>query len=148
MSSLKKCIFLLAIVCLSTLAVASDDPAKERHERMENIADAAKPLGAMLKGEQEYDADTVLESFTTMKEMIDGIDALFPEGSYEEGEKRASMAVWDNRADFDRHMAEFAVALDEAIAAKPQDLEALKPVAQEVFGSCKACHEDYRTPGD
>jgi cytochrome c556 len=43
---------------------------------------------------------------------------------------------------------DFNVALDAAIAANPQSLDELKPVMQNLFGTCKGCHEDYRTPGD
>lgn len=144
----KNCLLFAAIVGLTPLAIASGDPAEERHERMEKVGDAAGPLGGMLKGELEFDAAVALASFMTMKEQIDGIDQLFPEGSYVGGEDRATQAVWTNRADFDQKMADFAVALDSAIAANPQDMESFKPIAQNVFGNCKACHEDYRAPGD
>jgi cytochrome c556 len=148
MPSLKKCLLVAALASLAPLAIAGDDPAQERHERMEAVGDAAGPLGGMLKGELDFDAATAMASFMSMKENVDGIDELFPEGSYVEGEKRAAQAVWTNRADFDQKMADFSAALDTAIAAEPQDLEAFKPVAQDVFKNCKACHEDYRTPGD
>lgn len=148
MPRLKYCLMLAAVFGLAPWAFAADDPAEERHERMEAVGDAAGPVGGMLKGELDFDAATVMASFMTMKEQIVGIDQLFPEGSYVEGEKRAAQAVWTNRADFDQKMVDFAAALDSAVAANPQDLEALKPVAQNVFGNCKGCHEDYRTPGD
>lgn len=141
-------LLLAAVVGLAPLAFASDDPAEERHERMEAVGDAFGQVGGMLKGEREFDAATAMSSFKTMQEQIDGIDQLFPEGSYVAGKKRAAQAVWTNRADFDQKMADFSAALDHAIAANPQDLESLKPVAQKILNTCKACHEDYRTPGD
>jgi cytochrome c556 len=147
MPGLKNCLLFAAIVGLAPLAIAAGDPVEERHERMEEVGNAAGPLGGMLKGELEFDAAVALASFVTMKEQIDGIGQLFPEGSYVGGEDRAAEAVWTNRADFDQKMADFAVALDNAIAASPQDLESLQPVAQNVFRNCKACHEDYRIPG-
>lgn len=148
MPRLNNCLLFAAILGLAPLAFAAGDPAEDRHERMEAVGDAAGPVGAMLKGEREFDAATVMSSFRTMQEHIDGIEQLFPDGSYVAGEKRASEAVWTNRADFEQKMADFSAALDSAIAANPQDLESLKPVAQNVFKSCKACHEDYRTPGN
>lgn len=148
MSRLKYCSLLAVVFGLVPLAFAAEGPAEERHERMEAVGDAAGPVGGMLKGELDFDAATVMSSFMTMQQQIDGIGQLFPEGSYVAGEKRAAQAVWSNRADFDQKMADFAAALDSAIAANPQDLEALKPVAQNVFKNCKGCHEDYRTPGD
>lgn len=147
MPSLNKFLLLFAVASLAPLAIASDDPAQERHERMEAVGDAAGPLGGMLKGELDFDAVTAMASFVSMKESIDGIDQLFPEGSYVVGEKRATKAVWTNRVDFDQKMMEFSAAVDAAIAADPQDLDSLKPAAQNVFKNCKACHEDYRSPG-
>jgi cytochrome c556 len=130
------------------LALASDDPAQERHERMEAVGDAVGPLGGMLKGEVDFDAAVAMSNLLSIKESTTGIGELFPEGSYVEGKKRASQAVWTNRADFDQKMVDFNVALDAAIAANPQSLDELKPVMQNLFGTCKGCHEDYRTPGD
>jgi cytochrome c556 len=142
------CLLLAAVLIFSPSGFAADDPAEERHERMEAVGDAAAPVGGMLKGELDFDAAKVMASFISMQEQINGIEQLFPEGSYVAGEDRATQAVWTNRADFDQKMADFAAALDSAIAANPQDLESLKPVAQNVFKNCKGCHEDYRTPGD
>ncbi len=148
MQRFKSFVLLLAVTALSPLVLAVDDPAQERHERMEKVGDAAGPLGAMLKGELEFDAATAMSNWATMQSAIDGIGELFPEGSYVEGEKRAAQAVWDNRADFNQKMADFSASLEAAIEAHPQDLETYKPIAMDVFGNCKGCHEEYRTPGD
>jgi len=130
------------------LVPASDDPAQERHERMEAVGDAVGPLGGMLKGEISFDAAVAMSSLLSIKESTTGIGELFPEGSYVEGKKRASQAVWTNRADFDQKLADFDIALNAAIEANPQSLDELKPVMQNLLGTCKGCHEDYRTPGD
>jgi cytochrome c556 len=129
-------------------ALAAGDPSHERHELMESMGDAAKPVGGMLKGEIDFDAATVMESLGTMQDVACKVRSLFPEGSYEPGEKKANEAVWTDREGFDKQLAAFAAAVDAAIEANPQSLDALKPVASEVFNNCKSCHEDYRTPGD
>lgn len=129
-------------------AIASDDAAEQRHERMEAVGDAVGPLGGMLKGEVDFDAAVAMSSLLSMKEATTGFGELFPEGSFVEGKKRASKAVWTNRADFDQKLANYDQALDAAIEANPQTLDALKPVMQDLFGTCKGCHEDYRQPGD
>lgn len=41
-----------------------------------------------------------------------------------------------------------AAAVEAAILAAPQDLDALKQLAPEIFSNCKARHEDYRIPGE
>lgn len=148
MPSLNKFLLLFAVASLSPLAIASDDPAHERHERMEEVGDAVGPIGGMLKGEVGFDAATVMANLMTIQEVTTGIDELFPEGSYVEGEKRATQAVWTHRADFDQKLADFNVALDAAIDAEPQNVAELQPVFKNLIDTCKACHEDYRSAGD
>ena len=148
MPRLKNGLLLVAAFGLAPLAFAADDPAEERHERMEAVGDAVAPLGGMLKGELEFSSATAMASLMTIKEKTTGIGELFPEGSYVEGKKRATQAVWTNRADFDQKLGDFNVALDAAIAANPQSVDELKPVFSGLIDTCKACHEDYRSPGD
>jgi cytochrome c556 len=144
----KTTLVLATLALMPGLAGAADNPGKERHELMESMGDAAKPLGGMLKGEVAFDAATVMESLRAMQDGAAKVGGLFPEGSYEPGEKKASEAVWTDRAGFDAQLAKFAAAVDAAVEANPQSVEALKPVASEVFANCKGCHEDYRTPGN
>lgn len=148
MSRFKKYMVAATVVCFVPVASAVDDPAEERHERMVQVGDAIAPMGEMLKGERDFDAAVVMANLMTMQEATTGIDELFPEGSYVEGEKHATMAVWTNRADFDQKLADFNVALDAAIEAEPQSLAELGAVVSKLGDTCKACHEDYRSPGD
>jgi cytochrome c556 len=41
-------------------------------------------------------------------------------------------------------MEKFSTAVDAAIAANPDSLDALKATADPIFKTCKGCHEDYR----
>ena len=148
MPRLNSCLLLVATVTLAPIAFAADDPAKERHERMEAVGEAVGPLAGMMKGELDFDAAAAMASLMTIKDKTTGVGELFPEGSYVEGKKRATQAVWTNRADFDQKLADFNGALDAAISANPQSLDALKPVFMGLIDTCKACHEDYRSPGD
>lgn len=140
---------LLVSVVLSMLApaisvLASDSPQEMRHEVMEGVGDAAKPIGKMLKGEREFDAQLVMESFQAWSEAADVFGDLFPEGSETGYDTEARDTIWTDRAGFDAKLAEFAEAVDAAIAANPQDLDALNAAAGPVFKTCKGCHEEYR----
>lgn len=123
---------------------AGDDPIHERHELMEGVGDAAKPIGQMLKGEREFDAGVVMTSFETFDKASAQFGGLFPPGS-ETGEgTEAAPAIWEDRAGFEEALATWADAVDAAIAANPQTLEEAKPVAGEIFKACKGCHDTYR----
>jgi len=125
-------------------ALASDTPQEARHELMEDVGDAAKPIGKMLKGEQEFDAAVVMESFQTWSVAAGVFGDMFPAGSETGGETEARETIWSDRDGFNAQLARFGEAVDAAIKAAPQDLEALKAAAGPVFKECKGCHEEYR----
>ncbi len=132
---------LACTLTIMTLAFADNDPAHERHELMEDVRDAAKPLGKMLKGEAEYDPDAVVASLTTFASAADALGGLFPEGS-QGGE--AAPAIWEDREGFEAAIVEWQEATAAALAANPATLEDARPVVGPVFGSCKNCHDNYR----
>ncbi len=133
-----------AVLSMVSVATAEDDPLHERHELMEDVRDAAKPMGEMLKGEREYDAEVVMASLTTFSNVAKVFGDLFPEGTETGGGTEAAPAIWEDRAGFEARLAQWAEATDAAIAAKPATLDEAKPVLGKVFGSCKDCHDTYR----
>ena len=123
---------------------AADSPQEVRHEIMEDVGDAAKPVGKMLKGEQEFDAAVVTKSLQVWSNAAIEFGDLFPEGSETGYDTEAKETIWTDRAGFNEHNVVFADAVNAAIEANPQDLEALKAAAGPIFKACKSCHEDYR----
>lgn len=132
---------LLFATVISTAAVGSDDPAHERHELMEGVRDAAKPVGGMLRGDLEYDAERVMQTLEVWSAAADEFGELFPAGS-EGGE--AAPAIWEDRAGFDAALAKWADAIAAAKAASPATLEEARPVVGPAFNACKNCHDSYR----
>jgi cytochrome c556 len=132
---------IVSAILASTIAVGGDDPAHERHELMEGVRDAAKPVGAMFEGELDYDADQVMKSLEVWAAAGAKLGDLFPEGS-EGGE--AAPAVWEDRAGFDAALAEWRDAIAAAQDAAPATLEEAKPTVGPVFNACKNCHDTYR----
>jgi cytochrome c556 len=135
---------ILVLLPALPLAWASDTPQETRHELMEGVKDAAKPVGGMLKGEQEFDATVAMESFETWAHAAGTFGDLFPEGTDTGYDTEAKETIWTDREGFDEKLDTFAKVVDAAIEANPQDLEALKAAAGPIFKACKGCHEDYR----
>lgn len=137
------------VVVLGTLialpvALAGDDPRHQRHELMENVRDSAKPVGEMLKGEREFDADVLMQSLQMFADAGQVFGDLFPEGT-ETGEgTEAAPAIWEDRAGFNKALMRWRQATDAAIAADPQSLDDARLAMQPVFGACKNCHDTYR----
>lgn len=133
-----------ATIAFAPFALADEDPRHARHELMEGVGDAAKPLGEMLKGERDFDAAVVMSSFKTFDDASQKLGGLFPPGS-ESGEgTEAAPAIWEDRAGFEEALSTWQDAIGEAIAAQPATLEDTEPLAGPIFNACKGCHDDYR----
>jgi len=139
---------ILTTALLSSVAVADTDPILARQDLMKNTRDAAKVIGGMLKEEQPFDAGAAMSALETWKKTATTAGDLFPEGSETGHDTEAKATIWTDRAGFESKLAEFGTAVDAAIAANPENLEALKAAAGPVFQACKGCHEGYRVEDD
>ena len=135
---------ILAVSAIATSAFADDDPRHVRHELMEGVRDAAKPVGLMLRGEAEFDSEQLMQSLNVWKDATGKLGGLFPEGTETGMDTEAAPTIWTDRAGFEAALAKWAAAVDNAIEASPETLEAAKPVAGPVFQACKGCHDNYR----
>ncbi len=134
----------LPMLLTLTPVVAGEPPQLERHELMEGVRDAAKPIAKMSKGELEFDAAVVMASFQTWSEAAKVFGDMFPQGSETGYDTEARETIWSDREGFNAKLTSFDEAVDAAIAANPLDLEGLNAAAGPVFKACKACHEGYR----
>ena len=134
----------LSAVFLTSVALAGSDPIKARQHMMEETRDAAKVIGGMVKGEKPFDAEAAMSALKVWKKTATEAGELFPEGSETGHDTEAKSTIWTDRAGFEDKMAVFNTKVDEAIAAKPDSVDALKAVAGPVFQACKGCHDGYR----
>ena len=126
------------------LAIAGESPQEQRHELMEDAGGAAKTIGKMLEGESPFDAAVAMDALQTWHDVAGPFGDLFPEGSQTGYDTEAKATIWSDRDGFNAALAAWSEAVDAAIAADPQDLDALGAAAGPVFKKCKACHEEYR----
>ena len=138
-------LFMTLMAIAATTAAAANDIAAEREELMEGVRDAAKPVGAMLKGEKEFDADTLQASLAVFSDAGAKLGDLVPEGS-EGGE--AAPAIWEDPDGFSAAIQKWRDASAAAIDGNPQSLEEAKPLVGPVFSACKNCHDGYRIDKD
>ena len=130
------------------LLLAGDAPQQKRHDLMEQSKEAAKTVGAMLKGQRAFDAADAMTGLQIWADVAGKFGALFPEGSETGYDTEAKATIWTDREGFDKQLAMFSEATEKAVAANPQSLDELKLVAQPIFKSCKGCHEEYRVDDD
>lgn len=140
---MKKSLYVLIAIALAGSATAGESPQDKRHELMEKVGKAAKPVGAMLKGEADYDWATAEKSLQKWTKVSGKFGELFPDGS-DTGDTRAAPAIWEDREGFNEALQGWADATAAALEAAPATLDEAKPVFGEVFKACKNCHDTYR----
>jgi cytochrome c556 len=118
---------------------------KQRMELMKDIADRMKEIAEMVRGRQDFDADTVRSAADAVAVHAGKVEELFPEGSVG-GASEARRVIWDNWDDFSGLADELestAVVLAEA-AETAAGADDIRPYFANLGRTCSACHEDYR----
>ncbi len=134
------------LLALPALALAQNvDAIKERKANFKAMGDAAKPTGAMIKGEAEFDIAAVKNAIKVFQEKAALQAKLFPDDS-KEGEKTEALpAIWENKADFEERFVKLAEAA-KAADASITDAETFEAEWPKVMGNCGGCHKKYRKP--
>ena len=142
----------IAVVATATLAAShagkiSNKAVAARHAQMQMISYNTSLLGAVAKGEVEFNAEAVNSAATNLN-ILAKMDTttLWTTGT-EQGAvdgSRAKPEIWTDAAGF----ADKFAALEKASAAMmgAADQDAVKASMGAIGGTCKACHESYRGP--
>lgn len=140
---------LCVAMLLGITAVAAQNLSviKERKDHFEELGDAAKPVGAMFKGEKPFELKTVQSALTLIREKTDVLPGLFPDNSKEGEDTRALPAIWEDKADFEGRFKKLNTAAE---AAQPAitDEASFRTAWKDVVGNCSGCHKQYRKPKD
>ncbi|MFP4155666.1 MAG: c-type cytochrome [Halothiobacillaceae bacterium] len=143
---------LVAAVALTLPAApAFSDPAEDAIDYRQSVFNVAgwnfKKLGAMVKGEIDYDP----AEFAAMAELVASMSRIAGEGFIPNsdsmfGETRAKDEVWSDREKFDEYLVDWQEASDQlVIAAGGGDMKQIRATFKQTADSCKACHDDFRT---
>lgn len=139
----------VAIVGTSMAQEAKNPAVKARQSLMSLYAFNIGQLGAMAKGEAEYDAKVAAAAANNLATLTQ-VDqsAMWPAGTDNAADpsSRALPAIRQNFPDVSakgQALAEAAVAMQSAAG---QDLDALKAAMGPLGGACSACHKAYRAP--
>jgi len=137
---------LLAFSLLAlTVSAASADPIADRKALMKANGKAVGQLAAIAKGEQPFDAATVLAALETLNGDAQKLDVatLFPAGS-DTGDTTASPKIWEDPAHFQADVDKFRAATAAAVAAPPSDVDGVKAALGAIGPNCASCHETFR----
>ena len=121
----------------------TEDAIKYRQGALFVIGQHFGRLGAMAQGKIPFDAKAAQDNAEVVLNMSKLPWAGFGPGT--EGGK-AKPAIWKEQAKYKEHADKFeAEAVKLAAAAKTGNLDNLKAAFGDAAGTCKACHDAYRT---
>jgi cytochrome c556 len=134
----------LAVVLSVGAVFAQSDPVKTREDLMKANNDNAKVVVQMMKGQRPFDAKAVDAAFAQWADTAKQLPNLFPDNAKTGGDNRASPKIWENKADFDAKIADFAKAVADNRAKAMASLDGLKAAIPVVGKACDDCHKPYR----
>ena len=143
----------LPVLLISSLALASSaafaDPIADRKALMKERGGLVGGLVKVTKGEEAFDAAMVLAALAALTANGEKFDVavLFPAGS-DQGDTKALPKIWEDTAGFEAAEDKFEAATAAAIAAAPQDVDALKAQVGAIGQACAGCHEAFRRPSN
>jgi cytochrome c556 len=116
---------------------------EERHENYEQIG---KAMRAAKQGLDRNDPAAVRTAAATINELAPRAATWFPAGTGPDvGKTEARAEIWQQRAEFDEGMKNFAAAAAAFHqAAQGTDVAAMTAAHGKLGGTCKACHDKYR----
>lgn len=131
-------------------ADAMTDAIKYRKSMMEVTGYNFKMMAAMVKKEMPFDKAQFLKMAETVHYMSTLTADGFPKGSDEmAGPTHAKDAVWSKPDEFKKDIADFQKASEALVAAaKSGDMSAIGPKFKETAGSCKQCHDSFRSKSE
>lgn len=140
----------LAAVVLTlgaTMVAAQQDISVQRNELMKGVG---KPhygvLGRTARGASPYSQEAVDAALADLEVFVSRLPAVFVEagkGDIPDSKYGTSPKVWENKADFDRKIADLKkVVADQK--GKIRDVETLKASYKSLNDACESCHDSYR----
>ena len=138
----------VSVGIVSVSVSAQEDPIVTRQKLMQ--ANGAAFYGVarrMLEGEIPFNPVVAQSVLRTNDAVAHSFGDYFPEGS-DQGDTRASPAIWEEMEEFQQYLAEFRAEALEAREADPQTLEEFRVAIEGLGETCQQCHDEFRLEGN
>jgi cytochrome c556 len=129
-----------AVMAQQNLVKQSQDTMKANAKNLGGV------LIAMVKGEKPYDQTAVNAALAQLDETAKKLPTMYPDSLKSakfDGDYSPSPKLWEDKADFQSKIDNFAKIVTEA-KAKVKDLDSLKAEAPAIGKGCGGCHETFR----
>ena len=126
---------------LGFAAMSAGNPAEERQATMKAVGQSMKE-GAGLNSPATFDAAKAKTAMGSVAAAAKKLKGLYPPGSGADPKSAADPKIWENKADFEKKLAEMGAAA--TAAGKTTTAETFKPAYAALGVTCKSCHDIYR----
>lgn len=138
-----------SVVFLSAPASAQfakpEDAIKYRQGALFVLGQHFGRVGAMANGRVPFDAKVAAENADIVAQMAQLPWAAFGPGT-DKGNTKAKPEIWTEQAKFKEHSDKLVAETTKlAAAAKTGNIDTLKTAFGSAAGSCKACHDAFRS---
>lgn len=138
-----------SVVALSAPAFAQfakpEDAIKYRQSALFVMSQHFGRVGAMANGRVPFDAKVAAENAEIVAEIAQLPWAAFGPGT-DKGNTKAKPEIWTEQAKFKEHSDKLVAETTKlAAAAKTGNIDTLKTAFGSAAGSCKACHDAFRS---
>lgn len=122
-----------------------DQPVTKRKAVFKQIMRTLEPMGMVVRNRQDYDRQEFLAGALELKQLASRPWIYFtPDSNYPP--TRAKAEIWLKPAEFIQAQKKLEALTDQlAKAAESGNLEAIRPVVNEVEKSCQGCHRQFRS---
>lgn len=137
---------ILAISAAAFVASAAfADPITERKALMKERGALVGQIAPIAKGEQPFDAAKVAEVFAALEANANKyhVEELITPDSMT-GDTKASPKIWEDLAGFTAAVEKYRADVASAVAANPQDIDALRTEFGKITSNCGSCHQAWR----
>ena len=131
----------LLIFVLAFSSLFANDVIQQRQESMQDFNKLMRSATQMLKNGEVQRTD---EIYHKIESIMLKYPTLFPDDSFN-GKTSASVKIIDDRDVFEQLSKEASdLAALAKIAANNDDLELIQQHHQNLFGTCKSCHSQFK----
>jgi len=138
----------LAVLPAASFAADLEEIVEARQGYYSLLGANMAALVSMVKGETEYDgaaAQTYADNMKTLTQY--NVGHLFAPGTSKDdmpGKTRALAKIWEDGAGVQEKGMAFVNAVENLDAKAGLDKAELAKAVQQLGGTCKGCHDDYR----
>jgi len=138
-------LFLMSAAAFSltvTAVAAAGNPVAERQALMKEVGKSMKDASGYASGKTPWDAANAKAVMAVVSKNAKSLKGLYPAGSDKDPKTEALPAIWANKADFEKKLADMGEAAEKA--GKATDQASFQAAFKDVGKTCAACHNTYR----